>query len=950
MTIYARLEALRKSASNNYWGDRITAQLEYANRISKINGRKYDNLIDATIKFIDDNKEQNGVLTECIVLQAERMMDEITCEAKKYKVLCASHSHIDMNFLWGYHETVSVTLNTFRTMLDLLSEYPDFIFSQSQAAAYEIVEKYDPEMLEEIKARVKEGRWEITASAWVEADKNIPDGESMSRHILYTKKYLTDLLDLDPEDLNIDFEPDTFGHSLNVPEVLSNGGVKYYYYCRGHNDKGYNIFNWVSPSGKSVIAYKEPHWYDSRINSDIALTVPEFCEKNSINTMLKVYGVGDHGGGPTRRDLERIRDMSAWPVFPEIKFGRYGDFFKLLEEKKDTLPLVRDELNFIFTGCYTSQSKIKKANRMSESLLEEAEIFNSISSVCASTRYYGEDFARAWKFTLFNQFHDIITGSCIDEVREHAMGRFQDIAAIANSKKSYALSKIATQIDTSMYKLENEDIRESISEGAGAGVGAHLFKIGACERGSGKTRIFHIFNPSIIEREEITEVVLWDWNGNLQNILFKDCNGNKVDYQLIDKGFSEHWSHYFLKVLIKARVPGLGYSTFIMTENDSYDMEDVDLIAHDYPLTLENLPPAEKHEFVLENDYLKVVFDSWNLAIISMINKITNEEFVDAAKPAGVFRLIEEDTFKGGGNAWLVGRYKYIQNLMENVSVKQCYCSSTALRQFITYEIEFGSSKLKVTVSLDADDTKLNYDVECDWHEIGRDNQYTPQLNFYMPVKYKCGTYKYDIPFGTIEREGINQDVPANSWVLGINDKLDGKSVMLVTDSKYGFRSFDNAMALTLIRSSYAPDPYPEIGIHRFSFAICISDANSNKYLIEYAGRYKYPLTVISGKPGKGVLPLSTGFMRLESGTIAISAIKMPEGELQNKEFILRVYETEGRNTTATIYFTNKIVESCFVDINENRIDINADICFEDIKLSFDVAASSMASIYVKFE
>jgi alpha-mannosidase len=156
-----------------------------------------------------------------------------------------------MNWMWRFDETVAATLDTFRTMLNLMEEYPEFKFSQSQASVYKIVEEFDPDMLEEIKKRIKEGRWEVTASTWVESDKNMPNGESLVRHILYTKRYLSELLGVDPGTLNIDFEPDTFGHNLNVPEILARGGVKYYYHCRGYD--GHDIYRWKSPSGSSVI-------------------------------------------------------------------------------------------------------------------------------------------------------------------------------------------------------------------------------------------------------------------------------------------------------------------------------------------------------------------------------------------------------------------------------------------------------------------------------------------------------------------------------------------------------------------------------------------------------------------------------------------------------------------------------------------------------------------------
>jgi len=137
-------------------------------------------------------------------LAAEEALLPMSAAVKSYTLHCVAHAHIDMNWMWGFPETAAVTMDTFRTMLDLMKEYPQFTFSHSQASTYRIVEKHDPEMLAEIKARVKEGRWEVTASTWVEADKNMPNGESLARHALYTKRYLSDLLGVDPDDLSLD--------------------------------------------------------------------------------------------------------------------------------------------------------------------------------------------------------------------------------------------------------------------------------------------------------------------------------------------------------------------------------------------------------------------------------------------------------------------------------------------------------------------------------------------------------------------------------------------------------------------------------------------------------------------------------------------------------------------------------------------------------------------------
>jgi alpha-mannosidase len=933
--IDAKILKLSENVSLGYWGERIVAQLEYAAKLSKVNQDRFDSVIMEAADFVKERVDEENALTRNTSLEAERMLQELSRAAKAYTVLCAAHAHIDMNWMWGWDETVAVTLDTVRTMLDLLDEYPDFKFSQSQAAVYKLIAEYAPGMLEDVKKRVREGRWEVTASHWVEADKNMPNGESLSRHILYTKNYLSKLLDIPPESLNLDFEPDTFGHSLQVPEILANGGVKYYYHCRGYD--GHNLYRWTGPSGKSVLVYREPHWYNDQINAKMALYVPEFCSAHHMDTMLRVYGVGDHGGGPTRRDLERIIDMNTWPVFPQFKFGAFAEFYQLAEKVADKLPEVEGELNFVFTGCYTSQSRIKMANRIGEAALNEAEAFGAISAVNTNYRYPGELLSKAWQNILFNQFHDIIPGSGVIETREHAMGLFQNAMAAANSTRSQAMRSIAAKINTSGLIARQENKNETVSEGAGVGFRAASFKISHVERGSGTTRIFHLFNSSASERSEAADLTIWDWTGNKDHIVFRDASGARIAHQLLDKGFNHYWGHHYMRVLIRANVPAFGYTTYTMTE------EDVRI-----PTPIRNQPRVERlKEYVLENNLMEVRFDSNDGSITAMIDKSTGENLADQSRRAGIFRFIEEDADRGM-TAWIVGRYMNVTDLIHNVKIKKADYKSTDIRQSLAYEIQFKSSTLKATVSLDHDSPRLDFDVECDWHEIGRKHQSIPQLNFFLPLSYTCHTYKYDVPFGTIERKPMEMDVPGNSWSLAVRHQPGKKSAMLATDSKYGFRGFDNALGITLIRSSFDPDPYPEIGVHKFKLAICLVNDASNNEAIETAYRFNHPLNALSDHAHPGTLPTSKSFISLVEGGVAVSSIKMAEDPSKRNAIIVRVYETEGIDTTAVLRFETIPKRASFVDINENPIATGKKIHIEANQLIFDVSASSLATIYVE--
>ncbi len=161
---------------------------------------------------------------------------------------------------------------------------------------------------------------------------------------------------------------DTFGHSANLPEIDGFGGVKYYYHCRGLDDQ--TLYRWRAPSGAEVLAYCEPFWYNGSIDGDFAEFAPAFCERFGVEYALRVYGVGDHGGGPTRRDILRALDMQTWPIYAAVEFGTFHRFFESAEKGIEKAPIVERELNPLFLGCYTTQSRIKKGNRYAERILD----------------------------------------------------------------------------------------------------------------------------------------------------------------------------------------------------------------------------------------------------------------------------------------------------------------------------------------------------------------------------------------------------------------------------------------------------------------------------------------------------------------------------------------------------------------------------------------------------
>lgn len=928
-----KLLDIERESAVGYWGRRILAQIRYGWEVAKDRDTDKCQVVLDVAQFLLKHYEKDGAITGEICRQAEEMLGDLSALAKQYKMICVSHAHIDMNWMWGWPETVAITLDTFRTMLELMEEYPGFTFSQSQASVYKIAEEYDPELLSRIKSRVNEGRWEVTASTWVEADKNMPNGESMARHLLYARSYLSRLLDIQIDDLDLDFEPDTFGHSANVPEILSRAGVKYYYHCRGYNDKypSYDLYRWVAPSGASVLVFREPFWYLGVIESSMALYIPEFCRKCGLDTMLKVYGVGDHGGGPTRRDVERIIDMNSWPVFPQIRFGTFKEFFTYADSEALTLPEVKGELNFVFTGCYTSQSRIKMANRKAEAGLYDAELFSTIAAVAAGAEYPQQAYREAWQNVLFNQFHDITPGSGVIDTREYAMGLYQQTMATVQSQKQLALYRIAGNIDTSSYGCDGSPA-ETVSEGAGVGFGVAGFRVSQVSRGRGKTRLFHAFNPSGRERNEPVEVVVWDWPGDCRRMTFTGPNNEVLAHQIIEQG-THYWDHTCIRVLVQVAVPPFGYTTLVLREAE----ERADVTA--FPTHQHSEVPDE---FVLENSNVKAILNPQTGALISLVDKSTGAEYVDKTRSTAVFRYIFEDDAKGM-TSWQVGRYMQVDELTSKVKMR--YAHRGPLYQAVAYAMEFGNSTLKVEVGLRAGSASLEYTVECDWHEIGRRGKFVPQLGFALPIAYTCNRYKYDIPFGVIERPPLNLDVPANSWALAVAEDADRKNIILITDSKHGFRGTDQEMSLTLLRSSYDPDPYPEIGIHKMKFAVGLVGHMPNRDLINCAFDYNHPVEVISvASPKPGNLPAACSFGRIEKGSVVVSAVKMEE---ESRNVVIRLYEAEGKDTDVVISLARPVQAAFLTDVNERPEP--GPISVTGNQVSLKMKAASVQTVCIEF-
>ena len=213
------------------------------------------------------------------------------------------YSHIDAAWLWPWRDGSDTVLTTFRSALNRMNETPGFCYSHSSSAHYRWVERADPEMLGEIKQRIREGRWEVVGGWPVEPDCNIPSTESFVRHAFYGKAYCQSVLGAE---VRIGFNPDSFGHAAGLPTILKHAGYGYYVFMRPqeHEMDLPLLFWWEGADGSRVLTLRIWHSYDAGPKLINAAATGAFAP--GFDHAAFFLGVGDHGGAVTREQIQQI--------------------------------------------------------------------------------------------------------------------------------------------------------------------------------------------------------------------------------------------------------------------------------------------------------------------------------------------------------------------------------------------------------------------------------------------------------------------------------------------------------------------------------------------------------------------------------------------------------------------------------------------------------------------
>lgn len=719
------------------------------------------NQANAAYNLLDWSDPGSAAFYDSVDRAAAALRAGVLSAQKRHPVTihAVGHTHIDVAFLWQLKHTREKCARSFSTVLRLMERYPDYRFFQSQPQLYDWLKQDYPQLYQQIRQRIREGRWEIDGAMWVEADCNMPSGESLVRQILYGRRFMQQEFGVTPRCLWL---PDVFGYSWALPQILSKSGIDYFMTTKiswnEFNQMPHDTFVWRGIDGSEVLAHfvTTPeagfprYTYNGMVNADSLIGLwDNYRDKELNQTLMLAYGYGDGGGGPNEEMLELLNRFEQMPGMPQVQDGGVIEYFTGLRERLDSsdawLHVWDGELYFeSHRGTYTSQAQVKRANRQGEIALRRLEWLMTLSLLQAGRwrDYPQPQLLAAWTLLLRNQFHDIIPGSSIAEVYRDAAQEYQQLAEQLNALEQLALGEL----------LQND---------------AHSVTL---------------FNSAPWRRAPDLAFIPGDGPGG-----WRDAHGQALHAQSVDGGWLVSVDLPALSAVSLRRDPALLPGT---EENFTYRANGL-------------TSPRYNIEWN-EHGQLTRIYDRQH----------QREILADSGNALTVY---EDKPLKY--DAWDIEIF-YIQKqrpVTRLVSAELTACGP--LMAEVTFVWHYRQSKIEQRMRLYRDCPRIDFITNIQWQEY---NQLLKTL-FPVAIRATEATYdiqygnvKRPTTWNTSWEYARFESV-AHQWV----DLAEyGYGVSLLNDCKYGHAIKDNMMQLTLVKSAVSPDPHADRGHHRFTYAL----------------------------------------------------------------------------------------------------------------------------------
>ncbi len=794
---------------------------------------------------------------------------------KTRKLHMIGNAHIDPVWLWQWQEGFHEVKASFRSALDRMNEFPDFIFVASSAAFYEWVETSDPEMFAEIRQRVQEGRWGIVGGWWVEPDCNIPAGESFVRHGLYAQRYFKEKFGVIAR---TGFNVDSFGHAGTLPQILKKSGLDYYVFLRPMpHEKGLpsRLFWWQSDDGSGVLAFRIPFEYLSW-GKDVETHARRCADemKEPVDEFMCFFGVGNHGGGPTIANLESIQGLNADSEFPaRLIYSTPEAFFHAAETKGWPIPIVQSELQHHASGCYAAHSGIKRWNRRAENRLLAAEKLSVVAAtwgeaVLELLPCSPEELARAWKGVLFNQFHDIMAGTSLEAAYEDARDVYGEALTIASRALNHATQTIAWRIGI---------------------------------QGEEGVRPLVVFNPLTWP---VTTTIEIESSRMKPEAVLVDERDNIIPHQGVQSSTTAGRE----RLCFTAELPALGYRTYRLLPSSE-------------AAPRAQAPAAlQASDNILENGWFRLEFDPATGCINSLRDK--REEVEVFSEPAALPVVLDDPADTWGHNVF---KWDKIVGTFHADSVR--LVEQGPVRWTIRVTSRYGTSKMVQDFAMYPDQEQIDVRVMVDWHEQLK------MLKLRFPVNVKFMKVTHEIAYGHTERFANGDEEPIQSWVDVSGTSRDREipyGFSLLNDGKYSVDVNVRDIGLTVLRSPAYAHHIPAVLEPGGNYAFIDQGIQHFRYtLLPHTGSWEragtvrraaelnqLPVAMFATFHPDGTLSQSDSFIVVEPENVMVTVLKQVE---DGDGFVLRAFETSGAAARASIRLPalGRVIE---VDFGPNEI------------------------------
>jgi len=766
-----------------------------------------------------------------------------------------ANSHLDPVWLWDWREGLNEAITTVRTILDLMDEDKNLTYIRGESALYRHIEANDPATFHRIVEYVKTNRWDVVGGTYIQPDTNLAGVETLVRQFTEGQRYFEDRFG---RKFTVAWQADSFGHTAGLPEILHAGGIDSFAFTRP-DKKVFPLsspaFWWEGASGARILAYRPMvGWYGTE-RDEIPRRLDGLLDeahKSQLETVACFYGVGNHGGGPTRRHLEEIRNWAE--MHPDVKVIHSGlhSFFAALRQEIQAkaggdLPVHRGELNYCLRGCYSTMAKFKFLYRRGENMLSRAEKTDSI--VSASLNQPGTDLTEAWRGILFNSFHDILPGSSIERAFDDQTAWMGQVLHDSQKTEFRALNRLAQQVDTRV--APNPEHHPS-------GVAALVWNPHPqAFKGHVEMEACLDYRPVWKYENRRTEVPLRVLGPQNKPMPFQEIETENRSIVQVP------WRK---RVLVPVTLPAFGWNVLELGWVEGAVVPKVENPVKSGTTWIDNgeyrvnavkgrkgitILHRGKPVFSGKGLTAEVFDDPWG----SWGGMLEEPDSVFLTKPREIWKITEVELLESGPE-----------------------------RALLWVRLAGEKSRIDLSVSVSRDRAAVDVQARVFWTER------SARLKLRFPVGDEA---EFEVPGAVVKRKPCGE-VPGGKWV-SINSKFG-----FASDSLYNFDCANGVFSATVLRGSrYADDvptppesqpwlPATDLGELKFCFLMTAE----TKALPRFARELEQPPVVLLVPSKQGKLPRSGSLASLQPASLQLLALKSSE---TGQGFVVRVQGAPGK-------------------------------------------------------